>query len=111
MISNFCIFNFLTRNDWCNLEKAVDKVKRILRHVAVWIDPDWMYPAAASHDLKDFQWDVEMQDLLFRDKDFDRPFPPDADRLQLARNFIDELVRQVQTDGFWKDPKLNELVG
>lgn len=79
--------------------------------MAVWIDPDWMYPAAASHDLKDFQWDVEMQDLLFRDKDFDRPFPPDADRLQLARNFIDELVKQVQTDGFWKDPKLNELVG
>ena len=70
-----------------------------------------MYPAAASHDLKDFQWDVEIQDLLFKDKDFDRPFSPDADRLQLARNFIDELVRQVQTDGFWKDPKLNELVG
>ena len=54
---------------------------------------------------------MEIQDLLFGDKDFDRPFSPDADRLRLARDFIDELVRQVQTDGFWKDPKLNELVG
>lgn len=78
--------------------------------MVVWIDPDWTYPAAASHDWKDFQWDDEVKELLFKNKPFNQPFPPDADRLLLAQNFIDRLLKQVQTDGFWKDPKLNELV-
>lgn len=42
-------------------------MKQLLRHVAFWIQPEWLYPSAASRVLKDFDWQEMLSGMLFSD--------------------------------------------
>ena len=104
----------ILRTQWNVFERDVlSCVKSILHHICCWVNPDWVYPAAASKDLRDFLWDTEIRDILFNN---DQGTPEQApttmhkDSLSRSQEFVHTIIDAVQNDTTWRDDKLNKQV-
>ena len=86
------------------------KVEAVMRHVLIWIDPNWSLPAQAHNDRKTFQWMTELVAVAYNPSNHPGVKPPydpkNFDATALATKFVQDLVTEVKNEPHWRDATL-----
>lgn len=101
---------------WNILDAHVSRTTiQLLKHVLLWYDPNWTFPERADTRRKRFEWSNEILKVVVEPSKLSNDGEQevhslDTDDLELSESLIREVWNYVETNGVWKERKVQHEV-
>ncbi|KAL2801569.1 hypothetical protein BJX63DRAFT_438697 [Aspergillus granulosus] len=87
---------------WTELHKTVmNKVKDLLKHVCIWVKPEWVFPERAAEQLQKFDFVDEIHKVFWDSKPEERT---------TSIKLIKAIIELVKEDSLWQDKEITEQI-